>query len=180
MKQVFVLGGIVTVWLGLLAVTAQAQGPTNVNMTVTNNVTIDWLWATQYMARASAAANGSVSGDTNHWIDAGSNATVQATANPNYHFAYWAGVPNAVTNINPAIFAMDTYYTNMVAYFAPDMKTVTVNTPYGAGIPGTTNVPYGTIHNQTISPAVVTTSPDRVRMRVRGVQVTGNTYTVTP
>lgn len=163
-------------------ITAQAQGswPTNVNMTVTNNATIDWLWTTQYMAKATSAGNGSVSGHTNDWIDLGSNATVQANANPNCHFIYWTGVPAVATNSNPAIFVMDNFYTNITAYFDWDVKTVTVYTAYGTAIPGTTNVPYGTMLNQTISSSVVTTDPGRVRVRVKEVKVNGNAYTVTP
>lgn len=169
--------GVLTV---VLSVNALAQGPTNVNMTVTNNATIDWLWATQYLAVASAAANGTVSGQTNDWIDLGSNVTVQANANPNCHFTYWTGVPDGVTNSNPAVFVMDTFYTNMMAFFALDVKTVTVTTAYGTAVPGTTNVPYGFNLNESIVPTAVTTTPGRVRVRVKGVKVTGNDYTVSP
>ena len=164
----------------LVTVKAHAQGPTNVNLTVTNNVTIEWLWATQYMATASSAGNGTVSGQTNAWIDAGSTVSVQANANANFHFIYWTGVPGTVTNNNPATFAMDSFYTNMTAYFAPDMKTVTVTSAYGTGVPGTTHVPYGTILDEAITPLVVTTTPGRVRVRIKGVTVTGNDYTISP
>ena len=164
----------------LVSGNAQAQGPTNVNMTVTNNATIDWIWATQYIAVASSAGNGTVSGNTNDWIDAGSNATVQAIANANYHFIYWTGVPAPVTNSNPANFVMDNFYTNMMAFFVPDMKTVTVTSAYGTPAPGTTNVPYGTVLDEAITPLVVTTTPGRVRVRVKSVTVIGNDYTVSP
>jgi len=173
-----------TVWVVLLvSAPAQAQDPwpTNVNMTVTNNATIDWLWATQYMIKAGSAGNGTVSGQTNDWIDSGSNATVQANANQNHHFVYWTGVPDAVTNNNPATFTVDTYYTNILAFFALDTKTVTVYTAYGTAVPGITNVvSYGANLDLTVAPLVVTQSEDRVRVRVKGVNVTGNDYTVGP
>ena len=86
----------------------------------------------------------------------------------------------AVTNSNPATFAMDSFYTNMTAYFAPDMKTVTVTSAYGTAAPGTTNVPYGTILDESIAPLVVTTTPGRVRVRIKSVTVTGNNYTTSP
>jgi hypothetical protein len=168
-------------WAVLFSARVQAQGPTNVNMTVTNNATINWLWATQYLARAGSAGNGTVSGHTNDWIDSGSNATVQANANANYHFTYWTGVPAAVTNSNPAAFAMDTFYTNILAYFALDMKTVTVYTAFGTPLPAATNVvPYGTNFNVTVTPLIVTQQTDRIRVRIKGVNVTGNDYTVSP
>ena len=160
--------------------TVRAQSPTNVNMIVTNNVTIDWLWATQYLVLATSAGNGSVSGHTNDWLDAGSNATVLANANPNYHFVRWTGVPSAVTNNNPAVFAVDSFYTNAAAYFALDVKTVTVSSPYGAALPGSTNVSYGTLLDESIAPLVITTMPGRVRVRVKDVRVSGNDCTTSP
>jgi len=61
-----------------------------------------------------------------------------------------------------------------------DLKTVTVSTPYGTAIPGSTSVPYGTIHHQTVLPRVVTTATDRVRVRMSDVIVSGNEAIITP
>jgi hypothetical protein len=66
------------------------------------------------------------------------------------------------------------------ADLALNMKTVTVHTSYGAAFPGTTNILYGTILNESIAPSVVTIMPGKVRVKVRDVKVTGNDYTLSP
>lgn len=55
-----------------------------------------------------------------------------------------------------------------------------VNSAYGTAKPGTTNVPYGTVLDQSITPYVVTTAVGRVRVRVSDVKVDGNNAVITP
>ena len=50
----------------------------NNTMVLTNNETLTWLWATNYLLNASSAGNGTVSGSTNGFYGAGSNVSVTA------------------------------------------------------------------------------------------------------
>jgi len=54
------------------------------------------------------------------------------------------------------------------------LHDIVVNSVYGTAIPGTTNVPYGTVLDESITPYVVTTAVGRVRVRVSDVKVDGN------
>ena len=76
---------------GLIPVAGVSQGPTDVRMTVTNDVSVDWGWGTQFMITAISAGNGRVSGDTNGWYDVGTNVQVIAEPASYYHFLQWTG-----------------------------------------------------------------------------------------
>lgn len=75
----------------LLLSRAEGQGPTNVNMVVTNNATVEWIWGTQFMFTATAAGNGAVGGDSNGWYDLGTNVEVVAEPARYHHFVSWSG-----------------------------------------------------------------------------------------
>ena len=60
------------------------------------------------------------------------------------------------------------------------IQTVKVYTPFALAIPGTTNVPYGAILNETVTPLTITTTPGTVRVRVIDVKINGNDAVVTP
>jgi hypothetical protein len=177
------LGIIAAAGLGLASV-VRADPVTNIEMTVTNNCTVDWLWGTQYMVKATSAdaLKGNVSGNTNDWLDLGSNATINATASNHYHFLSWSNAPVGQSTANPLTFAVtNNLYTNLLANFAIDQKTVTVNNGgYGTANPGTTNVDYGATITQrldNLDPVVVSPGTRRV---IKGVNVTGNSYTPLP
>jgi uncharacterized delta-60 repeat protein len=95
---------------GVLATNGQASGATTtVEMMLTNNATLTWLWTTNYWFQREAGADGSVSGDTNGWYSRDSQMTVTATGDNTHRLAYWAGdVPAGHTNDNPLILTMDT------------------------------------------------------------------------
>jgi len=76
---------------------------------VTNPAATNYLaqFTTQHLFTASVAGNGAVS-VTNGWYDAGSSATVTASADPYYHFTNWSGdVPGGVAVTNPLSVPMD-------------------------------------------------------------------------
>ena len=60
-------------------------------MTLTNDATLTWQWATNYRFTADGGANGSVSGSTNGWYALGGSVTVTATPDAHYHFCGWTG-----------------------------------------------------------------------------------------
>ena len=64
--------------------------PTNLTMTITNDVTIVWQWTTNYWLAPFAGANGSVN-VTPGWRAAGATTTITATADTYYHFTNWTG-----------------------------------------------------------------------------------------
>jgi len=110
--------------IALGANSARAQTPvTNLEMTVTNDCSIEWVWGTNYQvnARSSDETRGYVGGDTNNWIEDGSNATVSASAaNEDYIFSGWTGDTNASESTLNIL--VDKPYTNLVAKFS-DNKT---------------------------------------------------------
>ena len=70
-----------------------AGAEASMTMTLTNDAALTWQWRTQYLLDSEAGAGGSVDvADT--WVDAGSNITVTATADPHYHFSGWSGDTN--------------------------------------------------------------------------------------
>ncbi len=79
----------------------RAQSPTNVTMTVTNDATIEWVWATQFMFTATSAGHGTVGGDGNGWYDEGATVRVTATPAAYRHFVAWTGTVNSVSNPLP-------------------------------------------------------------------------------
>jgi len=102
----------------VLAGESRAQSPvTNIEMTVTNNCNLDWTWGTQYMVRAISGdyLKGTVSGDTNQWMDMGSNATLFAVANEDCYFKRYSGDLSSTNN--PLNFSVNGPYTNITAEF---------------------------------------------------------------
>ena len=81
---------------------------TNVTLSLTNNVTLTWLWSTNYWFSGTSAANGTVTGATDGWYALGSSVTVTATPSAYFHFAGWTGdVPSVQSNSNPLTAPMD-------------------------------------------------------------------------
>jgi hypothetical protein len=85
------------------------NGPgTNCVMTLTNNATMTWLWATEMRLTVAAGPNGSVEGSSPGWYVAGASVCVTATPASGYLLAGWTGdVPPAQTAQNPLSLTMD-------------------------------------------------------------------------
>ena len=118
---------------------------------------------------------------TNRWWSFGDGGITNTTSTTVAHVYATAGTDTVTlvatgpagvsTNIKPAC---------IVVSAAPPLFLVTVGTSYATAIPGTTNVSYGTILNETVVPRAVTTTPGRVRVRVADVKISGNDAVVTP
>ena len=67
-------------------------------MTITNDSSLTWLWATNYWLGVTAGPNGSVMGATNGWYGLGAPITVTAAASPYYHLEGWSGDVQGDTN----------------------------------------------------------------------------------
>jgi hypothetical protein len=90
---------------------------TNVSLTHTSNAVLVWQWQTQYWLSAVADTHGSVA-PSNGWWDAGSTATVTATADAYYHFMQWTGSVSSAAN--PLFVPMDGAQ-DLGAAFGPDL-----------------------------------------------------------
>lgn len=113
------LGMIAAVGLGLTSL-VRADPVTNISMNVTNNCTVDWVWGTQYqvLALASDYTRGNVSGNTNDWIDSGSNAVLEAVvSNDDSYFKRWNLGSSEYSTNNPLTLNVNKPYTNIVAEF---------------------------------------------------------------
>lgn len=73
---------------------------TNVTLTMTNNVTLTWLWETQHLFNVTAASGGSVTGAPSGWYEQSRTVTVTAAPNAYYSFDRWSGdmEPELVSN----------------------------------------------------------------------------------
>jgi hypothetical protein len=105
---------------GFLSAPAHADPPTNVTLTVTNNVAVDWVWGTQFMFMATSAGNGTVNGDSNGWYDQGAAVNVTGMPANYYQFAMWTGTVNSVSN--PLALVMDQPYF-LAAVFVASLAT---------------------------------------------------------
>ena len=88
----------------------------------TNNFSVVWNWATQYMVKATSSGNGYITTngvDSESYAPEGSNITFKANANSGYHFANWGGTPltGNATNIDEITFPVDKPYTNITGNF---------------------------------------------------------------
>ncbi len=63
-------------------------GPTNVNLTLTNNATLTWSWEAQYELVTTVSGNGTVSGGG--WYAADSSVLLTATPSAGYAFTGWS------------------------------------------------------------------------------------------
>jgi P pilus assembly chaperone PapD len=116
---------------------------TNVTLTLTNDATLTWSWATEY--RLDTETNGAGSVDVaDQWIASGSNVTINAAAAAHYHFTTWSGDTNGCTIAGSQITAPMTQARTITANFAIDQHTLTVVSAQGGESPGTTTVDWGT------------------------------------
>src|ERR1035437_2594112 len=125
---------------------------TNMVMVQTNNAELTWLWSTNYLLTASAAANGSVSGSSNGFYAADSSVVVTSTPSLGYHFAGWTGNVSGPSNAAVQTMTMD-QARSVVAHFALDQELLTIVSAHGAGLPpvGIYTNGYGATLNYSIS-----------------------------
>lgn len=118
---------------------------TNLQITLTNDSGIAWLWKTQCWLSVTGAAGGAVV-DVSDWYDTTSNVTVTAVASLHNHFAQWQGETNeCIINGDRITVPMDKPR-SITATFALDQHLLEVCSPYGASEPeiGTNRFDYGT------------------------------------
>jgi hypothetical protein len=132
------LGLIAGIGLGLTSL-VRADPVTNIEMNVTNNCTVDWIWGTQYMVNATSAdvSRGNVSGNTNDWIDLGSNAVLSANVtDENSYFKRWNLDGGNYSTNNPLTLSVDKAYTNVVAEFKekPTMNGARIDSNLSLGV----------------------------------------------
>jgi len=111
-----------------------AVSPTNVTLTLTNNATLTWQWATNYAFARVSGTNGSVSGSASGWVAAGGSATVMATANANYHFGRWSGDVQGDANSAALTLTLDRPRT-VTANFAITASPPNITQASSGGIP---------------------------------------------
>lgn len=154
--------------LSLALCWAACAGAQSTNI-VLGPITNDSVYVTQeldeYWIQAGSGGNGTVSGQTNDWIVAGSNFTVLAAADAHYHFVSWS---NGSTE-NP-LTAAATSPTNLSASFSIDTYGVAIHA--GVFDVSPTNfvaVPYGQSVTTAVQSIYVTNAPG-VRMKFTGYQ----------
>jgi len=77
--------------------------------TMTENLTLSWLWTNQFYLSVTAGPNGSLVQDMSGWYTNGQQVSVTATADPGYVFIAWSGsgVPPGHNTDNPILLTMD-------------------------------------------------------------------------
>ena len=153
--------------------------PTHVTLTLTNDATLTWQWQTNYYLIASVAGGGSVSGSTNGWYPAGSQAVLTATAASHTHFVTWQGDTNGCTRVGATLIAPMAQARAISALFATiTNQTLTVVSAHGGTTSGTLVTYYGTALQEWImnSPVVNGTT----QYVCTGGSVVGNDYTLVP
>jgi hypothetical protein len=114
---------------------------TNVQLTLTNNATLTWLWTTTYLLTTTNSGSGGVAPSTG-WQGAGSNVPVIATADAHWHFVNWSGDTDGCVVVGNVITAAMTQARSLTANFAIDQHTLTVSSVRGTPSPGTQTVDY--------------------------------------
>jgi len=89
--------------------------PTSLDLILTNNTVLTWLWQTQHYLDTEAGPHGRVT-EPDQWVDAGSNVTVAAIANDYFHFARWQGT--VFSTNNPLPFTMSIPHSIMAEFSA--------------------------------------------------------------
>jgi hypothetical protein len=108
---------------------------TNITLTLTNNATLGWTWATNYWLALSTNGQGSVD-KTNSWNGAGSANAVTATPSNHWHFTGWSGNTGGCTIVGNVVTAAMTQARSIVANFAIDQHTLQIASLYGVAVPG--------------------------------------------
>lgn len=131
-----------------------ATGGTNTSLVIpmTNNVTLTWLWKTNYWLAAATNGSGAL-GITNGslgWNASTNTVTITASTNANWRFAAWSGDTNGCAIASAQITAPMTQARTITGNFAIDsavLAAVKLSINWsGTGGPltvGTTNLPPG-------------------------------------
>lgn len=134
---------VCTGWTGMGSVTAGTG--TNVQVVLTNDSGIAWLWKTQCWLSVTGAVGGDVV-DVSGWYDTTSSVTVTAVAAAHNHFAQWQGSTNGCSLNGDRITVPMGIPRSITATFALDQQTLEVRSAYGDTDPaaGTNRYDYGT------------------------------------
>jgi len=146
---------------------------------MTNNATLNWLWATQYSFRVESPVNGAVAGTSNDWYDAGTAIDLHATPEEHYAFSEWQNVPGGTSTNNPLSFTLTAACTNVTAVFELKQYSLTVVSAYGTPLPGSTNVTAFEFSRQVIEPQYIELEPG-TRVRLSGHTVQGGEVHTSP
>lgn len=105
-----------TGWSG--AGSVPANGSVNEAVFALNQFSLlTWKWQTQYQLAVSATAGGTAVASAGPWVNATSNVTVTATADPGFMFTGWSG---DVLSTTPALALTMTRPYTLTAHFAAD------------------------------------------------------------
>jgi hypothetical protein len=126
---------------------------TNLVVTMTNNVTLIWLWKTNYWLATATNGYGSLafSNGAPGWIPSTNSVTLTATASNNWHFSAWSGSTDGCAIASAQITAPMTQARTITGTFAIDsavLAAVRLNinllrTDGSTLSIGTTNLPLG-------------------------------------
>lgn len=96
--------------------------PTNITLTLTNNATLTWRWATNYWLALNVNGQGTVN-RTNGWQAAGGNVAITATASNYWSFAGWSGQTNGCGMAGNVITAAMSQARSIAASFTAILAT---------------------------------------------------------
>ncbi|NCD32311.1 MAG: hypothetical protein EOL87_02715 [Spartobacteria bacterium] len=126
---------------------------TSTSITLTNDATLRWNWASYYYMNITSDAHGSVSGGTG-WQKLGTSITYTPTPSQGYRFSSWSGdIPPSNRYDNPLVISVDRARA-FEAQFEEFHPTLTMlSSPYGTSDPvaGIHTNDYGQILTNTLS-----------------------------
>ncbi len=132
---------------------ASSGTTTNLVIPMTNNVTLTWLWKTNYWLATATNGYGSLvfSNGTPGWNPCTNSVTLTATASNNWHFSAWSGDTNSCAIASTQIIAPMTQARIITGTFALDAAVlaavrlnINVMGTDGSTLSiGTTNLPLG-------------------------------------
>jgi hypothetical protein len=104
---------------------------TNTSFQMLGPTILDWNHGTQYFFNASSTEDGTISGNTNDWFDAG--VTNQLIANPNVgrHFVAWKSGEDTLSTTATNDFIMTNGIDNILATFGTNQYTLSLNSDFG-------------------------------------------------
>lgn len=167
--------GLAVLVAAALAATGVKAQTTNVDVTVTNNMTLTWQWGTQHLFYATQpAVGGSITAPACNYYDNG--YSVDMTANPAAHkkFKQWTGIPAGLETNNPVNFPLNEARMGVSAEFDDILYKLTVVSEGNRGNPrpGTTNVIYNSVVNQIVDQISTNGAPVGTRYKVKGNTIT--------
>jgi len=148
------LGIVAAGAIALGANSARADPVTNIEMTVTNNATVEWIWSTNYLVQATTEnpARGSiVGGELSTKVEVGNDIVVEAAPSYGRHFKAWVGdvTPGYESN-NPLTQTVNSAL-SLTATFEDNNYVITRISPYGS-LSGPTNASYGATIQESVGP----------------------------